>query len=60
MLKLNDDDVLSSNKRSDYVQPILAKLKEQYTDLRGNDESVLKSKDPIVVYKAIRAKNGLK
>ena len=60
MLKLNDDDVLSSNKRSDYVQPILAKLKEQYTDLRGNDESVLKSKDPIIVYKAIRAKNGLK
>lgn len=58
-LKLNDDDVLASNRREDYEKPILAKLKEQYIDIRGDDKNVLKSKDPQVVYKAIRQKSGL-
>jgi hypothetical protein len=60
LLQLKDDDVLASNRREVYQKPILVKLKEQYTDLRGNDPSVLKSKDAVFVYKAIQARIGLK
>jgi len=58
MLKLNDDDVLASSKRQDFIQPILKKLREDYINLRGNDKEILKSKDPRVVYQAIREKRG--
>jgi hypothetical protein len=58
MLKLNDDDVLASSKRQDFIQPILKKLREDYINLRGNEKEILKSKDPRVVYQAIREKRG--
>ena len=58
MLGLNDDDVLASNKRDDFVKPILQKLKTQYRELKGTDQNVLKSKDPRVVHQAIRTKQG--
>lgn len=58
MIGLNDDAVLASNKRNDYIQPILVELKKQYRALNGTDPNILKSTDPKVVHQAIRTKQG--
>jgi hypothetical protein len=58
LLGLNDEKVLSSNKRDDFVKPILQKLKYQYMDLGGMDQQILKEKNPRVIYQAIRTKQG--
>jgi hypothetical protein len=58
LLGLNNEKVLASNKRDDYVTPILLKLKNQYLSLDGTDQEVLKSKNPRVIYEAIRTKQG--
>jgi len=58
MIGLNDDAVLASNKRNDYIQPILVELKKQYRALKGTDPNILKATDPKVVHQAIRTKQG--
>ena len=58
MIGLKDDDVLASNKRNDYIQPILVELKKQYRSLNGTDPNILKATDPKVVHQAIRTKQG--
>jgi hypothetical protein len=57
-LKLNDSEVLASNKRDSYVQPILRKLKDQYLSLQGTEQPILKAKDPRIVYEAIQKMRG--
>jgi hypothetical protein len=58
LLDLKDEKVLSSNKRDDYLNPILLKLKNQYMDLNGTDQKVLKSQNLSFVYEAVRTKQG--
>jgi hypothetical protein len=58
MIGLKDDDVLASNRRNDYIQPILVELKKQYRALKGTDPNILKATDPKVVHQAIRTKQG--
>jgi len=58
LLELKDEKVLSSNKRDDYLNPILLKLKNQYMDLNGTDQKVLKSQNLSFVYEAVRTKQG--
>ena len=58
MIGLNDDAVLASNKRNDYIQPILVELKKQYRALKGTDPNISKATDPKVVHQAIRTKQG--
>ena len=43
------------NTRSSYIKPIQAKLLDEYKKLRGDkDPSILRSKDPRIIYKAIK------
>ncbi len=52
---LNDPSILRINTRSSYIKPIQAKLIDEYKQLRGNkDPSILRSKDPRIIYKAIK------
>jgi hypothetical protein len=55
LLGLKDTSVLQMNTRSSYMKPILAKSLDEYKKLRGEkDPNILKSKDPRVVYKAVK------
>jgi len=52
---LKEQSILESNKRSNYIKSILKKMLFDYSQLRGEkDPSILKSKDPRIVYKAIK------
>jgi hypothetical protein len=52
---LKDPSILQMNTRSSYIKPIQAKLLDEYKKLRGNkDPSILRSKDPRIIYKAIK------
>jgi hypothetical protein len=54
-LGLKDPSILKMNTRSSYIKPIQAKLIDEYKQLRGNkDPSILRSKDPRIIYKAIK------
>jgi hypothetical protein len=54
-LGLKDPSILTMNTRSSYIKPIQAKLIDEYKQLRGNkDPSILRSKDPRIIYKAIK------
>jgi hypothetical protein len=54
-LGLKDPSILKMNTRSSYIKPIQAKLIDDYQKLRGNkDPSILRSKDPRIIYKAIK------
>ena len=55
LLGLKDPSILQMNTRSSYMKPILAKFLDDYKKLRGEkDPKILKSKDPRVVYKAVK------
>ena len=54
-LGFKDPSVLNMNTRSSYIKPIQAKLLDEYKKLRGDkDPSILRSKDPRIIYKAIK------
>ena len=55
LLGLKDPSILQMNTRSSYMKPILAKSLDEYKKLRGEkDPNILKSKDPRVIYKAVK------
>lgn len=55
LLGLNDPSILKVNTRSSYMKPILAKSLDEYKKLRGEkDPNILKSKDPRVIYRAVK------
>jgi hypothetical protein len=54
-LGFKDPSILKMNTRSSYIKPIQAKLLDEYKKLRGDkDPSILRSKDPRIIYKAIK------
>jgi hypothetical protein len=54
-LGFKDPSILQMNTRSSYIKPIQAKLLDEYKKLRGDkDPSILRSKDPRIIYKAIK------
>ena len=54
-LGLKDPSILKMNTRSSYIKPIQAKLLDEYKKLRGDkDPSILRSKDPRIIYKAVK------
>jgi hypothetical protein len=54
-LGFKDPTILRTNTRSSYIKPIQAKLLDEYKKLRGDkDPSILRSKDPRIIYKAVK------